>query len=225
LCSAYSDRVYIPEPWRICCGRIEFLGILNKLARLAPAPPLSESLAGTSEQALPGSDVVPVRPSAKKEYGERGCHDGARDAEPEAPSDVVLHVAEEHERDGSAGAHAEVPPVKEGAPGDSLLGVGLVELVGAERLDARLVAALRHGHDIEGDVEEGHLKARRRTDLAPCGGALVAAAGEQGRKGQHTQTLHSLVRIRVFVDEEDRKKTKRDRRFQCTKIYMAHVKV
>ncbi|BAS94166.1 Os05g0431750 [Oryza sativa Japonica Group] len=154
--------------------------------RLRPVSPRRECLAGASDHALlAAGDVVAVRPGAEQEHGEGARHDDAGDAEAEAPADVVLDVAEEHQRDGGAAAHAEVPPVEEGAPGDRLLGVARVELVGAERLHARLVAALRDGHHVEGDVEERHPQSRRWAGLAAGDGgaaALVAAGGDQGRE-------------------------------------------
>ncbi|KAF7031808.1 hypothetical protein CFC21_043077, partial [Triticum aestivum] len=106
--------------------------------------------------------VVAVAAGAEQEHGEREDHDEAGDAEAEAPADVVLDVAGDHGGGGGAGAHAEVPPVEEGAPGDGLLGVVLVELVGAERLRAGLVPGLRQRHQVERDVEDGHLHRRRR---------------------------------------------------------------
>ncbi|KAM3404277.1 hypothetical protein ACQJBY_007397 [Aegilops geniculata] len=161
-----------------------------KGTRLPPlGPPRRESLAGTSEQAplLAVGGVVAVRAGAEQEDGEGAEHHDARDAEAEAPADVVLDVAEEHERDGGAGAYAEVPPVEEGAPGDGLPRVARVELVGAEGLDARLVPALRQGHQVEGGVERGHLQTgRRRAGRAAVGvAAFVIAGGEQCRESQH----------------------------------------
>jgi hypothetical protein len=108
--------------------------------------------------------VEAVRPGPEQEQGERGDDDDAGDAEAEAPADVVLHVAGDHGGDGGAGAHAEVPPVEEGAPRHALPGVLLVELVRRERLRARLVRALAEGHQVQRHVEDGHVAAAQRRE-------------------------------------------------------------
>ena len=55
---------------------------------------------------------------------------------------------------------AKYHQLKKGGPGGELLGVTLVELLGAERLHAGLLAAVREGDKVEGEVEEGHLDSR-----------------------------------------------------------------
>lgn len=120
-----------------------------------------ERSADPSEGALLLQEAEAVSPGSEHEQHEGKQHNDAGDSEPKAPADVVLDVAEDDEGDHDAAANSEVPPVEEGAPGDAFLGVVLVELVRAEGLDAGLVASLGDCHQVEGDVEQGHLEPRR----------------------------------------------------------------
>ena len=159
--------------------------------------PTADPPAGTGDRRRVGGRFWAL---AEADDGEGDEDDDAGDTEAEAPADVVLDVAGDHGGDGGAGAHAEVPPVEEGAPGDGLLGVVLVELVGAERLRAWLVPGLRQRHQVERDVEDGHLHRRRRARARERGeaGAPVRVEHRERRgQGQHAHALQRQTRLSV----------------------------
>jgi hypothetical protein len=131
--------------------------------------------------------VVAVPPGPEHEREQRENHDEARDAEAEPPANVILDVAGDNGRHGRAGAHAEVPPVEEGAPRHRLLGI---ELVRGERLRAGLVRGLGQRHQVQGDVEDGHLYRGRGTGEG-LGGVVAAAVVVERGDCQHAQALRS----------------------------------
>lgn len=99
-------------------------------------------------------DVIkPICAGAQQEDEKSECHENARYPESCDPADVVLDIIEADGGDGGAGNQAEVPPVEEGALELALLGVVIVELVGAECLEAGLLAGLCDGHKVQREVE------------------------------------------------------------------------
>uniref|UniRef100_A0A0A8YEF8 Uncharacterized protein n=1 Tax=Arundo donax TaxID=35708 RepID=A0A0A8YEF8_ARUDO len=156
------------------------------LARFRAFDHRDERSGKASKGARFGRRVVAVTPGPEQEHDEREDHDEAGDAKAKAPADVVLDVAGHHGGHGGAGAHAEVPPVEEGAPRHGLLGVVLVELVRAERLRAGLVPGLGQRHQVQGDVEDGHLDRGRgaRERFGGVAAAVVVERRERG-DGQH----------------------------------------
>ena len=133
-------------------------------------PPLpergDEDLEQRRERAALGHPVA-VGPASGEEDGERGGHDGGEHDGGGAPADAFLRVDDGGDAEQDARAERAVPPVEEGHLLHPLRRVGLVELVRAEALQRRLVAARAHGHQVDAHEEERLVQARRAVGLQP----------------------------------------------------------
>ncbi|BAS87124.1 Os03g0823550 [Oryza sativa Japonica Group] len=99
-------------------------------------------------------DPVPVVAPAGEEDGEGGGHDGGEHDGGGAPADLLLEVDDDGDAEQDAGAERAVPPVEVGHLLHPLRRVAVVELVGAEALQRRLVPAGADRHQVDRHEEE-----------------------------------------------------------------------
>jgi hypothetical protein len=135
--------------------------------------------------ALHGGEAVPRHAGDEDDDGE--AHHARGGGEPPVPALVLLDIHEHRDADGAAGAEAKQQPVEAAGHLQLLLGVLLVELVGAVRRQGRLDARRADGDEVQRQVEV-HLVAAvhplaRRVYGVAAGGRLQPV----GARLQHQQ--------------------------------------
>ncbi|KAK8455276.1 hypothetical protein SEVIR_4G117850v4 [Setaria viridis] len=132
----------------------------------------------------------PVHRVPRDEGRDGDAHAEGRHAEAPPPPDVVLNV--HHRRDGEQHrrAVAEVVPVEEAPAPGALRRPRLVELVGAERHDARPVPAGAHRVEEQGNVQHCQLPRRRFLARRRATG-LARRRAEQRQRRRHRQQRHA----------------------------------
>lgn len=150
----------------------------SNLSSDAPVPDGSDDhLADADDGVAAGQEVpVPEGPDGEEEEAEQ--RRGGGDPEGQDPLALVLHVGERSDGEDAAEVVGDEEVSEEGGLGPALPRVGLVELVGAERGDRRLVRAVPERDLVDGDVEDEGLRRRRRPAvLLPPAAAAAEVAG------------------------------------------------
>uniref|UniRef100_A0A0A9HNK4 Uncharacterized protein n=1 Tax=Arundo donax TaxID=35708 RepID=A0A0A9HNK4_ARUDO len=161
---------------------------------------------------------VPVEPPPGEEDDEGGAHDCRKHDARGAPADALLGVDDDGDAEQDAGAERAVPPVEEGHLLHPLRLVALVELVGAEALQRRLVPAGADGDQVDAHEEERLVQVQRvvrlqawrqlrrhqqdQTQQVDDGGeddggepAEVAVGGEAAKQRHQRGDAHPVVHV------------------------------
>ena len=194
---------HLPDP-RLDVTSIGSVGVIQILlshrSSDAPVPYGGDNDLADADEGVAGGEEVPVpeRPDGEEEVPKEGG--GGGDPERLHPLALVLHVGQRGDGEDAAEVVGDEEVAEEGGLGFPLPGVGLVELVGAERGHRRLVRAVPQRDLVDGDVEDGGLHRRRRLAvLLPAPAVAEVARLVQEHVAGHGQLHQSLMMYSTVV--------------------------